>query len=117
MKEHYNIRFLSDFSDAAGLNQLDPNLLGMIDTIVASRGRLFVGTWFSTFTGYIVSGLLRRIPTFQNTQQQELTHSLFSTEPDERLLWHAWQYLLLQPTRTEVQHAQMGNPIDSANSS
>ncbi len=26
---------------------------GMVDTIVASRGRIFVGTWFSTFTGYI----------------------------------------------------------------
>lgn len=30
-------------------------VLGMIDTILASRGRVFFGTWFSTFTGYIVS--------------------------------------------------------------
>lgn len=55
LAEHYNLRFLDDFSDAAGLNDLDPNTFGMVDTIVASRGRLFVGTWFSTFTGYIVS--------------------------------------------------------------
>ena len=27
--------------------------MGMIDTIVASRGRAFAGTWFSTFSGYI----------------------------------------------------------------
>ena len=27
--------------------------MGMIDTIVASRGRIFVGTYFSTFSGYI----------------------------------------------------------------
>mmetsp|Transcript_4121 Transcript_4121/g.9159 ORF Transcript_4121/g.9159 Transcript_4121/m.9159 type:complete len:540 (-) Transcript_4121:676-2295(-) len=53
LHKHYTLRFLSDFSDAAGLNELDPNLMGMIDTIVASQGRLFVGTWFSTFTGYI----------------------------------------------------------------
>eukprot|EP00580_Thalassiosira_gravida_P010666 CAMPEP_0201652384 /NCGR_PEP_ID=MMETSP0493-20130528/44448_1 /ASSEMBLY_ACC=CAM_ASM_000838 /TAXON_ID=420259 /ORGANISM="Thalassiosira gravida, Strain GMp14c1" /LENGTH=361 /DNA_ID=CAMNT_0048128897 /DNA_START=98 /DNA_END=1183 /DNA_ORIENTATION=- len=53
MHMHYNLKFLSDFSDAAGLNELDPNLMGMIDTIVASHGRVFVGTWFSTFTGYI----------------------------------------------------------------
>ncbi|KAL7428026.1 hypothetical protein ACHAXH_002252 [Discostella pseudostelligera] len=53
LTKHYNLRFLSDFSDAAGLKDLDPNFMGMIDTIVASRGRLFVGTWFSTFTGYI----------------------------------------------------------------
>lgn len=41
--------------ETAGLKDLDPNLMGMIDTIIASQGRLFVGTWFSTFTGYIVS--------------------------------------------------------------
>lgn len=55
LAKHYTLRFLSDFSDVAGLNELDPSFMGMIDTIVASRGRLFVGTWFSTFTGYIVS--------------------------------------------------------------
>ncbi|KAL7531413.1 hypothetical protein ACHAWF_003760 [Thalassiosira exigua] len=55
MAASYNLRFLSDFSHAAGLDELDPNLMGMIDTIIASQGRLFVGTWFSTFTGYIVS--------------------------------------------------------------
>ena len=27
--------------------------MGMIHTIVASRGRVFVGTYFSTFSGYI----------------------------------------------------------------
>ena len=26
----------------------------MIDTMVAAQGRAFVGTWFSTFSGYIV---------------------------------------------------------------
>ena len=55
LAKHYNLRFLSDFTVSAGLDKLDPNLMGMIDSIVASRGRLFVGTWFSTFTGYIVS--------------------------------------------------------------
>jgi hypothetical protein len=29
-------------------------MLGMVDTIVASQGRVFVGTWFSTFSGYII---------------------------------------------------------------
>lgn len=47
------IRFLSDYWDLAGLGSVDPNYMGMIDTIVASRGRVFVGTWFSTFSGYI----------------------------------------------------------------
>ena len=55
LKEKYNLRFLNDYMETAGLKDLDPNLMGMIDTIIASQGRLFVGTWFSTFTGYIVS--------------------------------------------------------------
>jgi hypothetical protein len=55
LAEHYKLRFLSDYVESAGLDKLDPNLMGMIDSIIASRGRLFVGTWFSTFTGYIVS--------------------------------------------------------------
>jgi hypothetical protein len=25
---------------------------GMVDVLVASRGRYFIGCWFSTFTGY-----------------------------------------------------------------
>ena len=48
------MRFLDDYMQLAGLDQIDPTLFGMIDTIVASRGSVFAGTWFSTFTGYIV---------------------------------------------------------------
>lgn len=29
------------------------NYFGMIDQLVASRGKIFFGCWFSTFTGYI----------------------------------------------------------------
>ena len=50
---HYDLRFLDDYWDLANLGDLDPNYMGMIDTIVASRGRAFAGTFFSTFTGYI----------------------------------------------------------------
>ena len=50
---HHDLRFLDDYWDMAGLGDLDPNYMGMIDTIVASRGRAFAGTWFSTFSGYI----------------------------------------------------------------
>ena len=47
------IFFLDDFTDLAGLSTLNPNYLGMIDQVVCTRGRQFMGTWFSTFTGYI----------------------------------------------------------------
>jgi hypothetical protein len=50
---HHTLRYLDDYWELAGLGDLDPNYMGMIDTIVASRGRAFAGTWFSTFSGYI----------------------------------------------------------------
>lgn len=33
---------------------VNPNFFGMIDQRVASRGRVFVGTYTSTFSGYII---------------------------------------------------------------
>jgi hypothetical protein len=53
LAKHYDLRFLDDYWQLANLAALDPNYMGMIDTIVSSRARVFVGTWFSTFTGYI----------------------------------------------------------------
>jgi hypothetical protein len=53
LAQHHELRFLDDYWELAGLADLDPNYMGMIDTIVASRGRVFAGTWFSTFSGYI----------------------------------------------------------------
>ena len=47
------IRYLDDYFELAGLKGINPNYLGMIDQIVCTRGKMFVGTWFSTFTGYI----------------------------------------------------------------
>lgn len=58
LEAKYNLRFLDEFTEEAGLEALDPNYKGMIDSIVASRGRVFFGTWFSTFSGYIVSAAL-----------------------------------------------------------
>ena len=47
------IRFLDDYFEEAGLADIDPNYFGMLDTIIASQGRAFVGTYYSTFSGYI----------------------------------------------------------------
>lgn len=47
------IRYLDDYMDMAGLRDINPNFLGMIDQVVCTRGDVFVGTWFSTFSGYI----------------------------------------------------------------
>ena len=53
MKEHYNVFYLDDFMHIPALKELNPNYYGMIDQIIASRGVVFSGTFFSTFTGYI----------------------------------------------------------------
>jgi hypothetical protein len=51
LKEHYDVVFLDDFEDELG--EINSNFYGMIDQLVASRGRVFFGCWPSTFTGYI----------------------------------------------------------------
>ena len=52
-RQFKKIRYLDDYMTMAGLKELNPNYLGMIDQVVCTRGTHFVGTWFSTFTGYI----------------------------------------------------------------
>jgi hypothetical protein len=51
LKQHYDVVFLDDFMGE--LKDVNSNLFGMIDQLVSSRGNVFVGCWFSTFTGYI----------------------------------------------------------------
>lgn len=43
------LRYLSDYKDLIGLDDLDITVYGLVDTLVASRGSMFAGTWFSTF--------------------------------------------------------------------
>ena len=52
LMEHYKVRFLDDYFELAGLSELDPNYVGMIEQVVASRARVFVGTYFSSFSAY-----------------------------------------------------------------
>lgn len=51
LRKHYNIKFMDDFNDV--LTNVNSNYYGMIDQLVASRGRKFFGCWHSTFTGFI----------------------------------------------------------------
>lgn len=51
LKKHYKILYLDDF--LKDLGDINTNFYGMIDQLIASRGRTFFGCWFSTFTGYI----------------------------------------------------------------
>jgi GDP-fucose protein O-fucosyltransferase len=49
--EHYNVYFLGDFKEQ--IKGISANYYGMLDQLIASRGNVFVGAFFSTFTGYI----------------------------------------------------------------
>ena len=46
LRNHFNVFFLDDFQ--AELEGVNKNYYGMIDQLVASRGRLFFGCWHST---------------------------------------------------------------------
>jgi hypothetical protein len=51
----HTVRTLGDFLTKKELQGLaNPDWVGMIEQVVASRGRVFVGTYWSTFTGFIV---------------------------------------------------------------
>ena len=53
-KHSGRLRFFDDYKVLANLDSIEQTYYGMIDTVVASRGSVFAGTWFSTFSGYIV---------------------------------------------------------------
>lgn len=51
LAKHYDLCFLDDF--AHELKNVNANYFGIIDQIVASRGDVFIGTWFSTLSAYV----------------------------------------------------------------
>lgn len=51
LKEDYEVYFMNDFDDV--LSDINTNYYGMIDQLVASKGEKFIGTWFSTLSGYV----------------------------------------------------------------
>jgi hypothetical protein len=51
LRDHYKIYFLDDFQHLLGGQPM--HKFGMLDQLVASKGRTFVGLYYSTFTGYI----------------------------------------------------------------
>ena len=49
----WKLKFLQDYTKRGLLKDMNPNLYGMIESIVCTRAKAFAGTYHSTFTGYI----------------------------------------------------------------
>lgn len=66
VRDRYRLRFYKDFYAQAELKDINPNLAGMVEQVIASGARTYVGTYFSTFTGYItrMRGYLGKNPGY-----------------------------------------------------
>jgi hypothetical protein len=51
LADHYDLVFLEDFQHL--YKDIETNYYGMLDQLVSYKSRVFIGTWFSTFSGYI----------------------------------------------------------------
>jgi len=51
LSKHYNVTFLDDYMYL--IAKINTNFYGMVDQLVASRGRIFFGTFFSSLSGYV----------------------------------------------------------------
>jgi hypothetical protein len=49
----WKVRTLRDYLKQGEIKGANPNWYGMIESIVCSRAKMFAGTYFSTFSGYI----------------------------------------------------------------
>lgn len=93
LAQHYDLLFLSDFKDE--LKGVNTNYYGMIDQLVASRGRTFFGCFFSTFTGYIM-----RIRGYHSYLQKEegyedgvLPKSYYYATKEKKVIMHQYEPL------------------------
>jgi hypothetical protein len=50
-KQDYTVGFLDDYMHL--IKDINPNYYGMLDQLVAYKGEVFFGTWFSTLSGYV----------------------------------------------------------------
>lgn len=76
-KAGWKIRFLRDYLKQGLLKDVNPNVHGMVESIVCSRAKVFAGTYFSTFTGYI-----HRLRGYHGLGEATYYH-------DKRYLFHA----------------------------
>lgn len=79
-RKQYHVFFLSDFDDIANLS--DTRFGGMVDQLVASKGEVFWGTFWSTFSAYInrLRGYHATRAELPGAERGELNSFYFSPE-------------------------------------
>ncbi|KAL7455629.1 hypothetical protein ACHAWC_007164 [Mediolabrus comicus] len=75
LREVYDIKFIGDFGEL--LSGINPQFFGLAEQLVASRARVFYGTYYSTFSAYIVR--LRGYYSVKENQPGHMSGSLQNT--------------------------------------
>jgi len=93
LKKHYDVKFMDDFMPV--LKDVNTNYFGMIDQLVASRGRLFFGCWHSTFTGFInrMRGYHSVNHKWLGHEKGELNSSFYYVTMEHQLQMHKYAAL------------------------
>ena len=79
-RKKYHVFFLDDFDDIANLS--DKRFGGMVDQLIAAKGEVFWGTFWSTFSGYInrLRGYHATRAELPGAERGELNSFYFSPE-------------------------------------
>lgn len=93
LKDAYDVVFLDDYLDV--LKDVNSNYYGMIDQLVAAKGDVFFGCWFSTFTGFInrmrgYYSVKLKLPGYQNGT---LPTTYYYATIEKKLEMHVFQPL------------------------
>jgi len=95
LADHYNLVYLNDFKKE--LEGVNSNYFGMIDQLVASRGRVFFGCMHSTFSGFIfrIRGYHAQKDKSDGWEQGTLHNSFYYTGKKERDMYQ--RYIPVHP--------------------
>jgi len=85
LREHYKLAFLDDYLHL--IKGVNPNYYGMLDQLVAYRGRVFYGTWFSTLSGYVnrMRGYASVKQKWEGYERGALPQSFYFSPADRKL--------------------------------
>ena len=87
LHNYYSINFFDDFD----LDIKNKNHIGMIEQIIASRGKIFYGTYLSTFTHYIKR--MRGYQGFKSNWYTNLVHhDYYGKYPDDYKFICTWTH-------------------------